>query len=162
MENFLGLAHGLVESVVDPVGQEHTPANIPIAAYKQNAGYPDDLYVTVSGAPVASLFNHGVYNSADNTWRIEASDLDGNLTLTTPIGYAGTFNLSVTATSVMNGTGTTATSDAKIQPVTINGEAPVATPVTLTAGTEDHAYIIHSSDLLAGVTDIGGTPLSIL
>ena len=162
LEHFLGLANGALATITNPVGSEHTPVNIPIAAYSQNLGSPDDLYVTVSGAPVGSQFNHGVYNSADNTWRIEATDLDGSLTLTTPIGYTGTFDLSVTATSVMNGTDTSATSAAKIQPVTINGVAPVATPVTLTAGSEDHAYIIHSSDLLAGVTDIGATPLSIL
>jgi VCBS repeat-containing protein len=48
--------------------------------------------------------------------------------------------------------------------VTITGtnDAPVATPVTLAAGTEDTTYIIDASALLAGVTDVDGPfPLSI-
>ena len=41
-------------------------------------------------------------------------------------------------------------------------DAPVATPVTLAAGTEDIAYIINASALLAGVSDVDGPfPLSI-
>ena len=39
--------------------------------------------------------------------------------------------------------------------------APVATPVTLAAGTEDTAYIITAASLLAGVTDVDGQALSI-
>ena len=40
-------------------------------------------------------------------------------------------------------------------------DAPVATPVTLAAGTEDTAYIINAATLLAGVTDVDGPTLSI-
>ena len=40
-------------------------------------------------------------------------------------------------------------------------EAPVATPVTLAAGTEDTAYTITAATLLAGVTDVDGPSLSI-
>ena len=41
-------------------------------------------------------------------------------------------------------------------------DAPVATPVTLAAGTEDTAYTIAASTLLAGVNDVDGPfPLSI-
>jgi len=39
--------------------------------------------------------------------------------------------------------------------------APVATPVTLAAGTEDTAYTITAVTLLAGVTDVDGPSLSI-
>src|SRR5205823_2867585 len=39
--------------------------------------------------------------------------------------------------------------------------APVATPVTLAAGTEDTAYTITAATLLAGVTDVDGPSLSI-
>ena len=47
--------------------------------------------------------------------------------------------------------------------VTFNNvnHAPVATPVTLAAGTEDTAYIINAATLLAGVTDVDGPALSI-
>ena len=40
-------------------------------------------------------------------------------------------------------------------------DAPVATPVTLAAGTEDTAYTITAATLLAGVTDVDGPSLSI-
>src|SRR5204863_334400 len=39
--------------------------------------------------------------------------------------------------------------------------APVATPVTLAAGTEDTSYTITAATLLAGVTDVDGPSLSI-
>ncbi|UVO26369.1 cadherin-like domain-containing protein [Bradyrhizobium arachidis] len=49
--------------------------------------------------------------------------------------------------------------------VTLNetgDHAPVASAVTLAAGTEDTAYTVHASDLLAGVTDSDGPfPLSV-
>src|SRR5262249_22537271 len=49
--------------------------------------------------------------------------------------------------------------------VTINvlpvAYAPSASPVTLAAGTEGHAYTIAASVLLAGVTDIDGPSLAI-
>src|SRR5206468_3722876 len=40
-------------------------------------------------------------------------------------------------------------------------DAPVATPVTLAAGTEDAAYTINAATLLAGVSDVDGPALSI-
>ena len=40
-------------------------------------------------------------------------------------------------------------------------DAPVATPVTLAAGTEDTAYTITAATLLAEVTDVDGPSLSI-
>ena len=46
-------------------------------------------------------------------------------------------------------------------PVPVADAAPVASPVTLTAGTEDTSYTITSAALLAGVVDIDGPSLSI-
>ena len=45
--------------------------------------------------------------------------------------------------------------------VAVADAAPVASPVTLAAGTEDTGYIISSAALLAGVVDIDGPSLSI-
>ena len=106
------------------------------------ATHPDETYVTISGAPAGSVFNHGVYNSEDATWHIDAADLGGNLTITTPVGYFGSFTLSVTATSVVEGSHTSATTAAQTQVVTVDPVDPVATPVTLAAGTEDTTYTI--------------------
>ena len=55
----------------------------------------------------------------------------------------------------------TSSSTASLRLAAVN-DAPVATPVTLAAGTEDTAYIINASALLAGVSDVDGPfPLSI-
>ena len=103
IESFLGLAAGQLLDVVKSEGPEHTPIIIPISVSVPSGAHPDDTYVTVSGAPAGSEFNHGVYDATHDTWRIEATDLVGDLTLTTPTGYVGSFTLTVTATSVVIG-----------------------------------------------------------
>ena len=58
--------------------------------------------------------------------------------------------------------GTTAVSSTATIDLTPVNDAPVATPVTLTASNEDQVRVITTADLLAGVTDIdtaGGTQL---
>jgi VCBS repeat-containing protein len=51
--------------------------------------------------------------------------------------------------------------DADQPTITVVDVAPVATPAALAAGTEDTAYTINASDLLAGVTDVDGPSLLI-
>src|SRR5262249_57719581 len=53
-----------------------------------------------------------------------------------------------------------ASSTASVTLAAVN-DAPVATPVTLAAGTEDTAYTITAATLLTGVTDVDGPSLSI-
>ena len=54
----------------------------------------------------------------------------------------------------------TSSSTASLTLAAVN-DAPVATPVTLTAGTEDVVYSISAATLLAGVSDVDGPSLSI-
>jgi VCBS repeat-containing protein len=161
IESFLGLAPGRLAGVGQSEGPEHTAIIVPITVSVAGNTHPDETYVTVSGAPVGAVFNHGVYNSEDHTWRIDAADLGGNLTITTAPGYFGSFTLSVTATSVVEGSHTSATTAPQTQVVTVDPVDPIATPVTLADGTEDTPYTIHASDLLAGASDPSGAPLSI-
>jgi hypothetical protein len=161
IESFLGLAPGRLAGVGQSEGPEHTAIIVPITVSVAGNTHPDETYVTISGAPAGSVFNHGVYNSENNTWHIDAADLGGNLTITTPPGYFGSFTLSVTATSVVDGSHTSATTAAQTQVVTVDPVNPVATAVTLADGTEDTPYIIHASDLLAGASDPSGASLSI-
>jgi VCBS repeat-containing protein len=69
--------------------------------------------------------------------------------------YTDTFTVQTTDAHGATGTATLTVD------VTGANDAPVAMPVTLTAGTEDTTYTISASALLAGVTDVDSSPLSI-
>lgn len=125
IEGFLGLSAGELSNVAKSEGPEHTPINVPITVTIPTNAHPDDTYVTISGAPAGSEFNQGAYDAGTNTWHIEATDLGGNLTLTTPVGYVGNFSLTVTATSVVYGSNTSATTSPETHAVTID---PLAGP----------------------------------
>ncbi|MBK7299009.1 MAG: cadherin-like domain-containing protein [Moraxellaceae bacterium] len=82
---------------------------------------------------------------------------DGTYTLTPTKDFNGSIGLTY---QVSDGTDTTdASSSVFIQAV---NDAPVApsNPISLTAGTEDTAYIIQASDLLQGFSDVEGDSLS--
>src|SRR4029079_8420078 len=81
---------------------------------------------------------------------------NGTFTYTPAANYNGPVSFSYTASDGS----LTSSSTASLALAAIN-DAPVATPVTLAAGTEDMAYVINASTLLAGVTDIDGPSLSI-
>ncbi|XYL60585.1 VCBS domain-containing protein [Bradyrhizobium sp. DASA03076] len=125
IEDFLGLGSGELSNIAKSEGPEHTPINVPITVTIPTGAHPDDTYVTIAGAPVGSEFNYGTYDASNNTWHIEATDLGGNLTLTTPVGYAGSFNITVTATSVVDSSHTSATTLPQTHAVTID---PLAGP----------------------------------
>lgn len=165
VESFLGLATGSIAAVATHAGPEHTPIVVPISVTTSPSDHPDSVYATIAGFPPGSIFNHGTFDSQTNTWRVDASDLAGNLTITTPDGYVGSFTLSVTASSVVTSSHTSATTPAQTLAIDVldvaPNHAPVASPVILTSGVEDTAYTVTSAALLAGVTDIDGPSLSI-
>src|SRR6267142_1290950 len=87
-----------------------------------------------------------------------AVTVDGTGHWTTEVTPVGQGALVVTAVSTDAAGNSTSTSTA----LTVETIAPpVATPVTLAAGTEDTAYTINAATLLAGVTDVDGPSLSI-
>ena len=81
---------------------------------------------------------------------------NGTFTYTPAANYSGPVSFNYTASDGS----LTSSSTASLTLVPVN-DAPVATPVTLAAGTEDTAYVINASTLLAGVTDVDGPSLSI-
>ncbi|RYE01698.1 MAG: VCBS repeat-containing protein, partial [Sphingomonadales bacterium] len=119
LESFLGLTAGSLANVAKSIGNEYQPIIVPIGVKIAANAHPDETYVTISGAPVGSVFNHGVYNSANNTWKVDIADLGGNLTITAPSDYVGSFTLSVVATSKVYGSNTTANSAAQSQVVNV-------------------------------------------
>ena len=81
---------------------------------------------------------------------------DGTFTYTPAANYSGPVSFNYTASDGS----LTSTSTASLTLAAVN-DAPIATPVTLAAGTEDTAYIINAATLLAGVSDVDGPSLSI-
>ena len=82
---------------------------------------------------------------------------NGTFTYTPAANYSGPVSFSYTASDGA----LTSSSTASLSLAAVN-DAPVATPVTLAAGTEDTTYIINASTLLAGVSDVDGPfPLTI-
>ncbi|MGY3620481.1 cadherin-like domain-containing protein [Bradyrhizobium sp. USDA 10063] len=139
VEDFLGLNPGRLADVGQAEGPEHTPIIVPITVSIAGDTHPDETYVTIKGAPVGSIFNHGVYDAVDGSWRIEAADLGGNLTLTTPLGYSGTFELIVTATSVFHSSHASATTPEETQVVVVDdvNSDQAITPVSVTVHSPD-------------------------
>ena len=81
---------------------------------------------------------------------------NGTWTYTPAANYNGPVSFNYTVSDGL----LSASSTASLTLAAVN-DAPVATPVTLAAGTEDSAYIITAATLLAGVTDVDGPSLSI-
>jgi VCBS repeat-containing protein len=131
LEAFLGLPANSLKSIATPHGVEHSAISLPITVTATGAT-PDDTYITISGAPDGSVLSHGIYDPVAHTWRVEASDVPG-LTITPPSDYAGTFGLSVTATSVIDGSHTSATTGAQTMSVQVSA---AAVDLTGTAGDE--------------------------
>jgi hypothetical protein len=147
IESFVGLAANQLQFIVASIGAEYTPIALPLSVTVPS-NFPDDTYVTISGAPVGTVFNHGTYNAANNTWQIDAADVGGDLTFVTPASYSGSFNLSITATSVNYATNTSATTPVQTQFVTVN-----PAPVTLDGSAGNQVLV---GGVAAGNTLIGG------
>src|SRR5689334_23643751 len=130
--------------VVLAAGTEDTAYVINAAALLAGVTDVDGPSLSITSVSVAS----GGGSVVDNH--------DGTFTYTPAANYNGPVSFNYTASDGS----LTASSTASLTLAAVN-DAPVATPVTLTAGTEDTAYIINASALLAGVSDVDGPSLSI-
>ncbi|RYD68314.1 MAG: tandem-95 repeat protein, partial [Sphingomonadales bacterium] len=157
LESFLGLTAGSLANVAKSIGKEYQPIIVPIGVKIAANAHPDETYVTISGAPVGSVFNHGVYNSVTNTWKVDIADLGGNLTITAPSDYTGSFTLTVVATSKVYGSNTTANSAAQNQVVNVAAAsvevyAPAAGGATKGGTLADVLHAGAGLDVLTGGT----------
>jgi VCBS repeat-containing protein len=142
--------------------------------------------VTINNPPVATPFDLAngtedeLYQITNSMLLAGVTDVDGDtLTVTSLTLAAGSFGtLTSTGTGTWNYTpaanynGTvqfnytvsdgnlSASSTASLALTAVN-DAPVAAPVTLTAGTEDTVRPITAADLLAGASDIDGNALTV-
>ena len=160
----LGVTVGVVADApaadgVDVTGGEDTaiPLNLTANASADTDG-SETLSITISGVPDGATLSSGSDNG-DGSWSVPTADL-GTLTLTPPLNFNGTFDLSINATStdvdadVGGGTDTATSSD--IFSVTVNPDNTFeVTPVT---GDEDTAIPIDIDPGDATSVTISGVP----
>ena len=157
-------------------GSKQVTAQFSDAAGNSSMGSAQNFTLDTTAPVVAITSAGGLTNQAGQTitGTVDGADAGATVTIlngTIPIGSAivqsnGTWSSSATLNNgtnaltalVADAAGNQGASNSVIY--TIN-HAPVATPVTLAAGTEDTAYTISAATLLAGVTDADGPPLSI-
>ena len=125
-------------------GTEDTAYTITAATLLAGVTDVDGPTLSITSVSVASG-GGSIVNNGNGTW-----------TYTPAANDSGPVSFNYTASD--GSLSSSSTASLIIDPV---NDAPVATPVTLAAGTEDTAYIINAATLLAGVTDVDGPTLSI-
>jgi hypothetical protein len=151
IEPFLGLEPGRLATISRAAGAENTPINLPVAVTTAPDDYSDEVYITVLGAPAGSILNHGTYDSVTGAWKVVAADIGGNLTITTPSGYSGTFELTMTATSVVFASSTSATSGPQKLLVTVD-PAPVNVAALSTLDIDSGGFVDSPEDQLTSAS----------
>ncbi|MBO9507614.1 Ig-like domain-containing protein [Thalassospira sp. A3_1] len=96
MVNVAAVADLPLLEVLDASGDEGTAIALDIDAILTDAS--ETLSVTIAGVPDGAVLSAGT-NNGDGSWTLSAADLEG-LTITPGNSYSGSFDLSVTATSV--------------------------------------------------------------
>jgi T1SS-143 domain-containing protein len=76
-------------------GQNGTALPLTVQPSLNDGDGSETLSVRITGMPAGASLNNGVLQN-DGSWLLTPAQL-GNLTVTTPVGYRGTFNLTVTA-----------------------------------------------------------------
>ncbi|MFC5306721.1 hypothetical protein ACFPM2_16615, partial [Azospirillum picis] len=89
-------------SLGSATGSEGHAIALAINAQITSPAAGETLSVVISGVPAGAVLSAGTDNG-DGTWTLSAAQLSG-LTITPPADFSGTLNLSVTATSSVNGT----------------------------------------------------------
>ena len=125
-------------------GTEDTAYTITAATLLAGVTDVDGPALSITSVSVASG-GGSIVNNGNGTW-----------TYTPAANFSGPVSFNYTASD--GSLSASSTASLIIGPV---NDAPVATPVTLAAGTEDTAYTITAATLLAGVTDVDGPALSI-
>ena len=125
-------------------GTEDTAYTITAATLLAGVTDVDGPALSITAVSVASG-GGSIVNNGNGTW-----------TYTPAANFSGPVSFNYTASDGS----LSASSTASLTLAAVN-DAPVATPVTLAAGTEDTAYTITAATLLAGVTDVDGPALSI-
>ena len=147
-EAYNPLADAPTLDVADAPGNEDSAIALDIDASLSDA--TETLSVTISGVPEGATLSAGTSNG-DGSWTLSPDQLDG-LTITPPADYAGSFDLSVTATSVSGEESATTSGSITVD---VAGVADAPTLETSDAsGSEDSAIVL---DIDADLTDSSET-----
>ena len=145
-----GVADAPILSVQAAAGNEDAAIALHINAASADTDGSETLFVIVAGLPIGATLSAGTHN-ADGTYTLTAAQLSG-LSLTPPANFSGSVNLTVTATTLEDGT--TASTTVTL-PVTVTGVADTpALSVQAAAGLEDHAIALN---IIAASTDLDGS-----
>ncbi|UKV15249.1 Ig-like domain-containing protein [Thalassospiraceae bacterium SW-3-3] len=139
-----GVADAPTLAISDASGSEDSAIALDI-----DAGLTDSsevLSVTISGAPEGAILSAGTDNG-DGSWTLSPDQLEG-LTITPPEDYAGSFDLTVTATSVAGADSATTETSVTVDVAGV-ADAP-ALEVSNASGSEDSAIAL---DIDASLTD---------
>ena len=131
-------------------GNEDTSVSLTINSSLADNDGSETLTLAISGVPTGATLSAGTNNGGGN-WSLTPAQL-ANLSITPPLNYSGTFNLTVTATSHENGTTSNTVSTL---PVTIGGVPDLPTLSVQTAsGSEGSPIALNIS---AALTDTDGS-----
>ncbi|MDQ0537419.1 hypothetical protein QO018_006323, partial [Azospirillum picis] len=143
-------------SVLNAAGIEDQPIALTLSSSLNTPVAGETLSVVISGVPNGATLSAGV-NNGNGTWTLSAAQLSG-LTITPPADFSGTLNLSVTATSSVNGTQASQTA---FLTVTVAPQADTPTlSVVDVVGVEDHSIALTLSSSLTH--PVAGEVLSIV
>lgn len=106
-----------ISSATDSTGDVDTPIGLHLAAALADTDGSEKLSIVVSGVPDGSSLSAGL-NNGNGSWTLTSAQLSG-LTLTPPSGFSGDLHLNMTAYSVEQSNGSTA-SDQHAFTVSVN------------------------------------------
>ena len=133
-------------TVAPSTGAEDSAISLNISA--TGTGGVDVTSVTITGVPSGASLSAGTFNATTGAWTVAPADL-ATLSINPPADYAGSFDLSVTATSA-DGTDTTGSVNVGVTPV---ADAPTLSTAAAT-GAEDTAIALNIS---TAETDVDGS-----
>jgi hypothetical protein len=118
-------------------GDEDTAIALDITSGLTDTDGSESLSVTISGVPSGATLSAGTDNG-DGTWTLDAGDLDG-LSITPPLDFNGSFDLTVTSTATeADGDTATTSGTLTVDVAAVDDEVAGSTlDVTDAAGTED-------------------------
>ncbi len=139
-------------AVRNALGHEDIVVSLDIAASLSDTDGSETLSILISGVPAGMHLSSGIDNG-DGSWTLTQDELV-NLTLSTPLNYSGSFDLTVTATSYE---GSTSSDNSQILHVNVNGIADVPLlNVGPAAGIEGQPVAL---DISAALTDTDGSEI---
>jgi len=141
IESFLGLAPGRLKRIAEAAGEQGDSVVVPIALTLGAGEAADDTYVTITGFPEGSTFNFGAFDPMTGGWRVPAADLGGNLQISTPDDYSGSFTLTVVGTTQLD-----------------NGSVANTAPQTITVVIDAASGALMASAMALSAESIKGQP----